>query len=213
MSSVLQDLRYAVRSLGRAPGFAAVVVLTLALGIGANTAIFSLLDQVVLRALAVRAPGRARAARRSRHLPRPHHARPRLLAPDVPRPAAGHHRLQRADRAGRRPACRSASAIPSERVVAEMVSGNTFEVLGATPAIGRFFTAAEDVVKGGHPVIVLSDAFWQRRFNRAPVVVGQSRGGQRHADDHHRRRPARFLRRARQRAPGVLRADGDEAAD
>ena len=60
-----------------------------------------------------------------------------------------------------------------ERVVAEMVSGNTFEVLGATPAMGRFFTAADDVVKGGHPVIVLSDVFWQRRFNRSPAVVGQ----------------------------------------
>ena len=59
-------------------------------------------------------------------------------------------------------------------MVAELVSGNTFEVLGATPALGRFFTAAEDAVTGGHPVVVLSDAFWERRFNRAPSVIGQT---------------------------------------
>ncbi len=172
MASVLQDLRYALRSFGRAPGFAAVVVLTLALGIGANTAIFSLLDQVVLRAIAVESPGG-------------------LVQLDGPGTFRGRTTLDRAFShpmfrelqqgttgfsalVARAPASVSFRVGETgERVVAEMVSGNAFEVLGATPALGRFFTAAEDVVKGGHPVIVLSDTFWQRRFNRSPAVIGQ----------------------------------------
>ena len=131
MSSVLQDVRYAIRTLGRSPGFALVVILTLALGIGANTAIFSLLDQVVLRALDVRAPGE-------------------LVQLDGPGTFRGRTTL---DRAFSHPMFRDLqegttgfSALvarapasvsfrigeASERVVAEMVSGNTFEVLGAT---------------------------------------------------------------------------------
>jgi hypothetical protein len=172
MSSVLQDLRYAVRSLGRAPGFAAVVVLTLALGIGANTAIFSLLDQVVLRALAVPQPGQ-------------------LVQLDGPGTFRGRSTLNRAfshpmfldlqqDNPGFSALVARGDASvafqvgdTSERVIAEMVSGNTFEVLGARPALGRFFSAAEDTVPGASPYIVLSDAFWARRFNRSPSVVGQ----------------------------------------
>jgi len=61
----------------------------------------------------------------------------------------------------------------SERVIAEMVSGNTFQVLGATPALGRLFTAEDDVVKGGHPLVVLTDVFWRRRFNADPDVIGR----------------------------------------
>ena len=71
MSTLLQDLRYAVRTLRRAPGFTVVVILTLGLGIGANTAIFSLMDQVLLRLLPVKNPRRARAARRPGTLQRP----------------------------------------------------------------------------------------------------------------------------------------------
>ncbi len=172
MSTVLQDLRYAMRSLGRAPGFTVVVVLTLGLGIGANTAIFSLLDQVVLRALAVESPGElvqldGPGTFRGRTTLDRAFSQPMFR--DLQQGIAGFSAL-----VARAPASVSFRAgDASERVVAEMVSGNTFEVLGATPAVGRFFTAADDVVKGGHPVIVLSDAFWQRRFNRAAAVVGQ----------------------------------------
>ena len=172
MSSVLQDLRYAVRSLARTPGFALVVVLTLGLGIGANTAIFSLLDQVVLRAIAVESPGElvqldGTGTFRGRTTLDRAFSHPMFR--DLQQGTTGFSAL-----VARAPASVSFRVgETAERVVAEMVSGNAFEVLGATPALGRFFTAAEDVVKGSHPVIVLSDTFWQRRFNRSPAVIGQ----------------------------------------
>jgi predicted permease len=172
MSSVLQDLRYAVRSLTRAPGFALVVVLTLGLGIGANTAIFSLLDQVVLRALTVRGPGElvqlegpgtfVGRSTIGRSFSQP-------MFRDLQQGETGFSAL-----IARAPASVSFRAgDASERVIAELVSGNTFAVLGATPALGRFFTADEDTVEGRHPLIVLTDAFWRRRFNADPGVVGQ----------------------------------------
>ncbi|MGE0363390.1 MAG: ABC transporter permease [Vicinamibacterales bacterium] len=172
MTSVLQDLRYAVRSLSRSPGFAAVVVLTLGLGIGANTAIFSLLDQVVLRALDVSAAddlvqldgpgtflGRTSINRAFSH----------PMFRDLRQGETGFSAL--IARAPASVAFRVGDE--SERVIAEMISGNTFQVLGATPALGRLFTAEDDVVKGGHPLIVLTDVFWRRRFNADPGVVGR----------------------------------------
>jgi predicted permease len=172
MSSVLQDLRYALRSLARAPGFALVVVLTLGLGIGANTAIFSLLDQVVLRALAVPAaddlvqlegPGPFFGSSTiGRSFSQP-------MFRDLQQGETGFTAL-----VARAPASVSFRAgDASERVIAEMVSGNTFQVLGAVPALGRVFTTEDDRVKGGHPFIVLTDSFWRRRFNADPGVVGQ----------------------------------------
>jgi predicted permease len=172
MTSVLQDLRYAVRSLSRSPGFAAVVVLTLGLGIGANTAIFSLLDQVVLRALAVSAaddlvqldgPGTFRGRTSlGRAFSQP-------MFRDLQQGETGFRAL-----IARAPVSVSFRAgDTTERVLAEMVSGNTFDVLGATPVLGRFFTAEEDTVEGRHPLVVLTDTFWRRRFNGDPAVVGR----------------------------------------
>ena len=172
MTHLAQDLRYALRMLGRAPGFAAVVVLTLALGIGANTAIFSLLDQVVLRRLPVPAATE-------------------LVQLSGPGAFSGRTDLDHAfsypmyrDLREETPTLRAliarapASVVfrvgdDSERVTAELVSGNTFVALDATPAIGRFLTPEDDVA-GAAPVVVLTDAYWTRRFNRSPTVVGQS---------------------------------------
>ena len=173
MTAVIQDLRYAVRTLLRTPGFSAVVVLTLALGIGANTAIFSLLDQVVLRPLPVPDPQA-------------------LVQLDGPGPFMGRTELDRAFSypmfkdlqegadsfsalVARGPASVAFRAgEDSERVVAELVSGNMFQTVGASPALGRFFTPEEDVTPGAHPFVVLSDGYWQRRFNRDPKVVGMA---------------------------------------
>ena len=173
MTAIAQDLRYALRTLGRAPAFTAVVALTLALGIGANTAIFSLLDQVVLRRLPVRAPQE-------------------LVQLHGPGAFSGRTELDRAFSypmyrdfrdtntvfsalMARAPASVAFRAgAESERVPAELITGNTFDALGATPALGRFFGPADDVTPGGHPLVVLSDRFWQRRFDRAPSVVGQT---------------------------------------
>ncbi|MGE0813813.1 MAG: ABC transporter permease [Vicinamibacterales bacterium] len=171
---MLQDLRYAVRTLARAPGFTAVVVLTLALGIGANTAIFTLLDQVVLRPLPV-APARA------------------LVQLDGPGAFMGYTELDRAFsypmyrdlEAGSGEALQALVARgpasvtfrageDSERIVAELVSGNLFPALGISPAVGRLFTPEDDVTPGGHPFVVLSDSFWRRRFDADPRVVGEA---------------------------------------
>ncbi len=174
MDNLTRDLRTALRSLRRAPGFAAVVVLTLALGIGANTAIFTLLDQVVLRRLPVPTAGA-------------------LVQLDGPGAFMGTTEL---DRAFSYPMFRDLQAESSvlsalvargpgavtlragdddaERVDAELVSGNLFEALGATPAVGRLLSPADDVTPGGHPVVVLGDTFWRRRFNGDPGAVGRT---------------------------------------
>ncbi len=138
------------------------------------------------------APERARPARRARaRSAAATDAGPRVLAPDVPRPPAG----RRPGSARWSPAAPASVAFrvgdTSERVIAEMVSGNTFEVLGARPALGRFFTAAEDDVSRAAIRVdraerrVLAPALQPRAGGRRPVG-----GGQRHADDHHRRRAA-----------------------
>ena len=171
MDQLTRDLRTAFRSLRRSPGFAVVVVLTLALGIGANTAIFTLLDQVVLRRLPVPAATM-------------------LLQLDGPGAFSGRSELGRAfsypmfrDLATGTAATATliarapASVVlrvenDGERVSAELLSGNVFDTLGVAPAAGRFFTPEDDTVSAV-PVVVLSDAYWERRFNRAPSVVGQ----------------------------------------
>ena len=173
MSALTQDLRYAFRTLGRAPGFAAIVVLTLGLGIGANTAIFSLLDQVLLRTLPVADPAS-------------------LVQLDGPGPWSGRTlddrtfsypmyrdlRDQNTVFAGLVAQFGTPATVTirrrSERVNAELVSGNTFEVLGVGPFVGRAFTDNDDRVPGTHTVVVLGFGYWQRRFAGDPGVVGAS---------------------------------------
>ncbi|MEQ1772129.1 MAG: ABC transporter permease, partial [Devosia sp.] len=156
MDTLIRDLHTALRSLRRSPGFAVVVVLTLGLGIGANTAIFSLLDQVVLRRLPVPA---AEA----------------LVQLDGPGAFSGRTELGSAfsypmfrdlsDGTGATAAliARAPASVvlraerEGERVSAEMLSGNTFDTLGVTPALGRFFSPADDT-PAAPPVLVLSDA-------------------------------------------------------
>jgi hypothetical protein len=153
MDTLTRDLHTALRSLRRSPGFAAVVILTLGLGIGANTAIFTLLDQVVLRRLPVPAagalvqldgPGRSAGAPNSRAFSYPMF---RDLSEGTGLPP----------RSSRAPGeCRAASRPGRRSVSAEMLSGNTFDTLGVTPALGRFFTPADDTA-AAPPVLVLSD--------------------------------------------------------
>lgn len=171
MDQLTRDLRTACRSLRRSPGFALVVVLTLALGIGANTAIFTLLDQVVLRRLPVPAASA-------------------LVQLDGPGAFSGRTELGRAFSypmfrdlaAGTEATATLIARAPAsvvlrvgnegERVTAELLSGNVFDTLGVSPAAGRFFTPEDDTVSAA-PVVVLSDAYWERRFNRTPSIVGQ----------------------------------------
>jgi predicted permease len=172
MSTFVQDLRYAFRTLARTPGFSVIVILTLGLGIGANTAIFSLMDQVLLRLLPVKAPHE-------------------LVQLDGPGPFSGRTNGPRVfsypmyvdfrDRNdvfdGLVARFGSSATLMSrgqaERVDVELISGNTFEVLGVKPAIGRALTQDDDRTPAAHPVAMLSHDYWQRRFAGSPAVLNQ----------------------------------------
>jgi len=167
------DIRYALRTLRKSPGFTAVVVVTLALGIGANAAIFSLTDQMLLRTLPVKDPQQ-------------------LVLLDGPGAFQGRtfnngtfsYPIYRdfRDRTtvfdgviGRFPAPLTLIINgQSERVAGELVTGNYFDVLGARAQIGRTFKPDDDTTPGGHPIVVLSDGYWTRRFARDPGVVNRT---------------------------------------
>jgi len=173
MNTTLADLRLALRGFRRNPLFATVAILSLALGIGANTAIFTLLDQIVLRKLPVRAPHELvmlyqNAANMGSNAGTRMNSYP--LYQDFQQRAE-----PLAEVVCRRLAEASVSIDNStERVLAEMVSGNYFSMLGVKPALGRVFSSHEDDrVYQGHPVAVLSYDYWVNRFGRDPNVAGK----------------------------------------
>ena len=173
MSSTLSDLRLALRGLRRSPLFAAVAILSLALGIGANTAIFTLIDQILLRKLPVTAPEQLvmlyqQGSNMGSNTGARMHSYP--LYQDLQQKAE-----PLAEVLCRRIAPASVSVDnQTERVEAEMVSGNYFSMLGVKPALGRVFNSQEDdQVYQGHPVVVLSYGYWVSRFARDPGVLGK----------------------------------------
>ncbi len=168
-----KDLRYAARVLRRNPSFAAMAVLTLALGIGANTAIFTLVDAVLLKSLPVNDPKSLvivdtitpRGERRNISHPLFQALRSNheiftgvLAAQDGTR----HFEMIRPE-----------PASVSEDVIVQLVSGDYFDVLGIPPALGRTLSAADDAVTAPG-VAVVSDGFWKRRFNRDPAAIGRT---------------------------------------
>jgi len=173
MTSLLPDLRFAMRAIRRSPLFASVAILSLALGIGANTAIFTLMDQLMLRKLPIQSPEQLVVL----HQVGPHngsnmgrwmHSYP--IYQDFQQRAAPFSEVL----------CRrliSASVSvenQTERVESELVSGNYFTMLGVKPAAGRVFNSQEDDrVFSGHPVVVLSYDYWVTRFSSDPRVVGK----------------------------------------
>jgi predicted permease len=173
MTTVLADLRFAVRGLRRSPLFSTVAILSLALGIGANTAIFTLIDQVLLRKLPVNHPEQLvmlyqQGSHMGSNMGQRMHSYP--LYQDL---------QQRAEPLSE-VLCRRLIAVSisidnqTERVQAEMVSGNFFSMLGVKPALGRVFNSREDDQQyQGHPNVVLSYGYWERRFGRDPNVVGK----------------------------------------
>jgi predicted permease len=173
MATTLSDLRLAIRSLRRSPLFAVVAILSIALGIGANTAIFTLIDQILLRKLPVAAPDRLvmlyqEANNMGSNMGSRMNSYP--LYQDLQQKAE-----PLAEVLCRRlmPASLSIDN-QTERVEAEMVSGNYFSTLGVKPAIGRVFNSEDDdQVYRGHPSVVLSYAYWVGRFARDPSVVGK----------------------------------------
>jgi predicted permease len=173
MSDLSGDLRYAFRGLRRSPLFAVIAILTLALGIGATTAIFTLIDQVVLRRLPVPDAG----ALVQLHQEGPHNGS------NMGRWMNSYPMYMDFQQKGgplsqviaRRTVSASlAVGNQTERVDAELVSGNFFTMLGVKPAVGRVFSSQEDDrIYNGHPVVVLSHDYWVNRFQQDPKVVGR----------------------------------------
>jgi putative ABC transport system permease protein len=164
---VWRDLRYAARQLLRAPGFAAIALLTLALGIGANTAIFSVLNAVLLRPLPYADPDRLVAIGER--------------GPDGSPGNTGY--LTMLDWRDRTHSFEQMALARSftptlvlngepERISGMRVSATFFRMLGVTPALGRDFAAGEDT-PAGWQVLILSDGFWRRRFNADPAAIGR----------------------------------------
>ncbi len=175
MAHLAADLRYAVRSLRRVPLFTAIAVLSMAFGIAANTAVFTLVDQVVLRTLPVARPGEL----------------VQVSAPDTESYGGGmgdgtelsyamYRDLRDHNEVFAGMFCRMQTGLTityggrSELASAELVSGTFFPQLGVRPAVGRLFSPAEDRVAGGHPVAVLGFNYWMSRFAGDRSIVGKA---------------------------------------
>ncbi len=164
-----QDLRFAARTLRKSPGFTAVAVLTLALGIGANTAIFSLVDTFLLRALPVKDPQQLVFIRATRPKGGTHGDFPYATFEALRDRNYSFSGMFAWD--GSR-----VSAVlngQAELIDGDFVSGNYWDVLGVAAFLGRTFNADDDQ-PGKNPVAVISYDFWQRRFARDPAVVGKT---------------------------------------
>ena len=170
---MLQDIRYALRILVQNRAFAAVAVLSLALGIGANTAIFTLIDYIVLRSLPVRAPEQLAVLARNPTKPSNSYNYPdyRYIRD---------HNQSYAGVIATSEGSTLAFAVPGEHgtsaevVPVARVSGNYFSELGVPPAIGRLFTPEDNLTEGAHPYVVLSYDLWQRRFAGDPKILGRA---------------------------------------
>src|SRR4030095_1829174 len=170
IEDLMQDVRYGLRTLRKSPGFTAVAALSLALGIGANTAIFSLVNTVLLRPLPVENPGRLVSLNTAsekggsvdptfsylnyRDLRDRNNALDGLIAYRMGPISLSHDGS-------------------SERAWGYLATGNYVDVLGVKPALGRLLTPEDDNAEGAHPVMVISYDCWQKRFAGDPNVVGR----------------------------------------
>ena len=171
MKTLLEDLRYAARMLLKNPGFTAMAVLTLALGVGANTAIFSMVDWILLRPLPVKDPqqltvlafqqGHTGFMQNTFSIAEYRDMRSQMDSAfsDVFSYQIGMDGLSENGR--------------PDRVVTAFVSGNFFSSLGLQPSLGRLILPSEGEIAGADPIVVLSNAYWQRRYGGDPGVVGR----------------------------------------
>jgi predicted permease len=177
MHTLWQDVRYGLRMLAKNPGFTLIAILTLALGIGANTAIFSLLNQVLLRRLPVRNPEELAVLKS----PGPKHGHvwsdgddSEIFSYPLYKGLAKNTTVFNGVLARHEFAASIASHGQTDRGSGELVTGNYFEVLGVQPGLGRVLSAADDDVQGAHPVLVLSHAYWERHFGGDSGVLNQT---------------------------------------
>jgi predicted permease len=174
----MRDLRYAIRTLIKTPAFTTAAIVSLALGIGANTTIFTLLNTLFLNPLPVEKPSElvgvlTVASRNATQFGN-------LLPLSYPNLKDFRERNSvLTDLAGYSPPLALSLSVPGstgepQRVFAQLVTGNYFDLLGVRPAAGRFFVPEEDRTRGTHPVAVIGYGLWQRRFAGRPDVIGQT---------------------------------------
>jgi predicted permease len=180
-SSFMQDVRYAHRQLRNNAGFTAVAVLTLALGIGANTAIFSLLNAVLLRNLPIRQPEQlmlfGKGAWKGSVDDLPNRSWQLFSYPffrEFRQKNQVFSEVAAIDSIMFSPHGRVSDGTNLEKINAELVSGTYFDTLGVSPVLGRVLTDADDGAPGGHPVAVASYSWWQRRFAKDANVIGKT---------------------------------------
>src|SRR5581483_6326657 len=178
MGTLLQDLRYGVRVLRQKPGFTAVAVLALGLGIGVNSAILSTVNTMLLRPVVAERPeelahvfiGSKKDLRVYDDFSYPDY----LDLRDQNKAFSGLIARSMTSVALSRGESRGLSAGRAEVITGEVVTGNYFDVLGVRPRVGRGFLPEEGRTPNTHPVVVLSHALWQRSFNSDPALVGTS---------------------------------------
>lgn len=169
MNSIWKDIRYALQNMRKNPGFTVVVALSLGLGIGANTAIFTLVNAVFLRPIPVEDPSRLIAIFTTDP------SNPGFL------PISYLNYIDYRDKntvlsgmaVSTQVSVAMQTAAEPQQLIGELVSGNFFDVLGAKAWLGRTFEPEEDGAPGAHPVVVLSHAFWTRQFGANRDVLGQ----------------------------------------
>lgn len=172
MENFFKDIRYGLRNLARARGFTFVAILTLAIGIGATTAMFSLVNSVLLRPLPFPEPNRLVAI--GHYDARNEAVGPRIGSMSYPDFVDVRNRTRTFESVaafGDNEFTATGLGEPLH-VVAENVSANLFSLLGVNPAHGRSFAADED--EAGHHVVIISDTFWQRHFNRNETAIGST---------------------------------------
>ena len=175
MGAIVDDLRYVLRVLGRSRAFTAVIVLTLALAIGANAAMFGIIDRLLLRG-----PEHVRAPERLRRLYVTTSERPERASTRASWGYVTYAMLRDHARTLDGVAAYSSayyvlgSGAESESIVGHLVTHDYFRVLGVRPALGRFFTADEDRPPFGERVVVLEHGLWERRFGADSAVVGRT---------------------------------------
>jgi predicted permease len=179
MNGIVQDLRYALRQLRRSPGFTVVAVITLAFGIGANTAIFTVVNALLLKMLPVKSPQELVVVGDPTRVNSRYGGTPSTDIFSYPLykelrdrnsvftglcAAASDHRIE--VESGQRDSS-------DEKVTGRMVSGNYFNVLGLGPGAGRLFSDSDDTAENANPVVVLSYEYWRRKFALSPQVIGE----------------------------------------
>src|SRR5262245_14106931 len=171
-ANIWQDVRYASRRLVAQPGFTLVAVLTLGLGIGANTATFSIINALLLDSLPVERP-RELVQLNPTGLRDGWTAGSRTWSYQAYRGLREGQRVFSGLIAERTDAVNLTVDGATERAIASIVSGNYFEVLGVRPLTGRLLSEADDRIRSGHPVVVLTYGFWAERLGMRPDIVGR----------------------------------------